>query len=119
MRLHALRTCRAPTRPAHLLYASMLCVLVLYGRTFRINRPLSTYFKNMTAFNLGAGKSAKIINVTAVGSAAERLAALGFTRGRVITVLGYSILSSSVLLSCGAVRLAVRRSLADKIEVGF
>ena len=73
----------------------------------------------MTAFNLGAGKSAKIINITSGGSAAERLAALGFTRGRVITVLGYSILHSSVLLSCGAVRLAVRRSLADKIEVGF
>lgn len=73
----------------------------------------------MTAFNLGVGKSAKIIDVTATGGAAERLFSLGFTRGRVITVLGYSLLKSSVLLSCGAVRLAVRRSLADKIEVGF
>ncbi len=73
----------------------------------------------MTAFNLGAGESARIIRVNVDGAAAERLRALGFYSGRVVTVLGYSLRKSSVLLACGSVRLAARRSVADKIEVGF
>ena len=53
----------------------------------------------------------------ATGGAGERLRALGFVRGSVVTVLGYSLFRSSVLLACGPVRLAVRRRLAQKIEV--
>lgn len=71
----------------------------------------------MTVWDIEAGKSAKIKRIAASGSAAERLRSLGFTDGRVVTVLGYSLLKSSVLLSCGSVRLAARRSLASKIEV--
>ena len=72
---------------------------------------------NMTVLDLGVGKSAAISKITAPEAAAERLRALGFTSGRVITVLGYSLFKSSVLLACGSVRLAARRSLAKGIEV--
>ena len=71
----------------------------------------------MTVWDIEAGKSAKLKRIAAIGGAAERLRSLGFTDGRVVTVLGYSLLKSSVLLSCGSVRLAARRSLAGKIEV--
>lgn len=72
----------------------------------------------MTVLDLNVGQSAKISRVDAAGAAAERLRALGFTSGRVVTVLGYSLLKSSILLSCGSVRLAARRSLAGLICVG-
>ena len=71
----------------------------------------------MNVWQLGLGKSAKITRVSAGGGAAARLYSLGFVCGSTVTVLGYSLLKSSVLLGCGAVRLAVRKSLALKIEV--
>lgn len=71
----------------------------------------------MTVLDLNVGESAKIDKVSVVGAAAERLRALGFVSGRVITVLGYSLFKSSVLLSCGSVRLAARRNLAQMIGV--
>lgn len=71
----------------------------------------------MTVLDLTAGESAEIVKVGASGGAAERLFSLGFTRGRYVTVLGWSILKSSVLLQCGSVRLAARRTIAQKIEV--
>lgn len=71
----------------------------------------------MTVLDLKVGNSAKIDKISATGAAAERLRALGFTSGRVVTVLGYSLLKSSVLLSCGSVRLAARKSLAQLISI--
>lgn len=71
----------------------------------------------MTVWDIEAGKSAKIKRNRGKRRRGRRLRSLGFTDGRVVTVLGYSLLKSSVLLSCGSVRLAARRSLAGKIEV--
>ena len=45
----------------------------------------------MTVLDLNVGESARIDKVEAAGAAAERLRALGFVSGRVITVLGYCI----------------------------
>ena len=71
----------------------------------------------MTVLELYVGESAKICKITATGSAAERMRSLGFTSGRIVTVPGYSLFKSSVLLSCGSVRLAARKSLAPHILV--
>ena len=71
----------------------------------------------MTVLDLNDNESATITGMFATGGAGERLRSLGFVRGRVVTVLGYSLFRSSVLLACGPVRLAVRRRLAQKIEV--
>lgn len=71
----------------------------------------------MNVLDIPVNESAKIVKVGVTGAAAERLRALGFVCGRAVTVLGYSIFKSSVLLSCGAVRLAVRKTIAARIEV--
>lgn len=51
------------------------------------------------------------------GSAGERLNALGVRAGNKITVLAFSIFSSSVLIAVGYNRLAIRGSVAKRIEV--
>lgn len=71
----------------------------------------------MTAFELGAGQSARVVKLNIFGGAKQRLVSLGFARGARITMLGFSFFKSSVLLSCGAARVAMRKSLAQKIEV--
>lgn len=71
----------------------------------------------MTAFELGAGESARIIKLNISGGAKERLISLGISGGAEITSLGFSFFKSSILLSCGAVRVAMRKALAQKIEV--
>lgn len=71
----------------------------------------------MTVLDLEVGESAIIDKISADGGAGERLRSLGFVSGRKITVLGYSLFKSSVLLSCGSVRLAARKVLAGKIGV--
>ncbi|MCD8040102.1 MAG: FeoA domain-containing protein [Clostridia bacterium] len=71
----------------------------------------------MTVYDLQKGQSATVIKIEADGKACARLAACGFTAGSKITVLGYSLFKSSVLLGCRSVRLAVRKSIADKIFV--
>lgn len=71
----------------------------------------------MNVFDLKKGDFATIKNIELSGSALERLTALGFKSGEKIEVLSYSLFKSSVLLSCNAVRLGVRASLAKKIGV--
>lgn len=71
----------------------------------------------MNVFNLKQGEVARITRINLSGGAFERLAALGFKVGEKVEVLSFSLFKSSVLLSCNAVRLGVRKSIAQKIEV--
>ncbi len=71
----------------------------------------------MTAFDLSVGESAAVAKLNISGSAKERLVSLGIAGGADITLLGFSLFKSSVLISCGAVRVAMRKNLAKKIEV--
>lgn len=71
----------------------------------------------MNVFDLKMGEIAKIKRIDLDGSALERLTALGLKVGERIEVLSYSLFKSSVLVSCNAVRLGIRKPLATKIEV--
>ena len=71
----------------------------------------------MNVFDLKMGEVAKIKRIDLDGSALERLTALGLKVGERVEVLSYSLFKSSVLLSCNAVRLGIRKPLALKIEV--
>lgn len=70
----------------------------------------------MTVFDLKKGDTAIVKRVNLSGGAAARLAALGLKNDTCITVLGFSLFKSAVLLGFGAVRLGVRRALAENIE---
>lgn len=71
----------------------------------------------MSVYNLNTGESGEITDVFVGGAAGERLAALGVCRGARITCLGFSFFKGSVLVAVGGNRIAVRKSLALKIEV--
>lgn len=71
----------------------------------------------MGVFGLKKGCSAKIVAVGVDGAAGERLKSLGFCKGATITVAAYSVFNGSVLLICGYNRVAVRKSVAERIEV--
>ena len=71
----------------------------------------------MNVFDLKMGEIAKIKRIDLDGSALERLTALGLKVGERVEVLSYSMFKSSVLISCNAVRLGIRKPLALKIEV--
>lgn len=71
----------------------------------------------MSVFDLFVGESGYIKNCSLTGSAAARLNSLGIVVGKKITVLSFSLFKSSVLIGCGAVRLGIRKSLAQSIEV--
>ncbi len=71
----------------------------------------------MNVFDLKMGEVATIKRIDLSGGALERLTALGFKVGEKVEVLSYSLFKSSVLLSCNAVRLGVRKPIAIKIEV--
>ncbi len=71
----------------------------------------------MSVFDLKAGDCALIKNCVISGSAAARLKSLGIVSGKKVTVIAFSLFKSSVLLSCGAVRLAIRKALAMQLEV--
>ncbi len=71
----------------------------------------------MNVFDLKMGEFATIKRIDLSGGALERFTALGFKAGERVEVLSYSLFKSSVLLSCNAVRLGVRKPLALKIEV--
>lgn len=71
----------------------------------------------MKVFDLEMGQTAKITRIDLDGSALERLNSLGVAVGGKIEVISFSLLKSSVLISCGAVRVGLRKSLAQKIEV--
>ncbi|MDE5728614.1 MAG: ferrous iron transport protein A [Clostridia bacterium] len=71
----------------------------------------------MTLFNLKKGEKAIINSISFGGSARARLSSLGVTEGKTVTVLSFSLFKSAVLLSCGYIRLGIRRALATQIEV--
>lgn len=71
----------------------------------------------MSVFHLSIGQSAKIVSVRADGATAERLAALGLSVGKTVTVLSFSLFRSSVLLGVGQTRVALRRAAAEAIGV--
>ncbi|MCD7728533.1 MAG: FeoA domain-containing protein [Clostridia bacterium] len=71
----------------------------------------------MNIFELKKGQSAKVVSINTENKACARLSALGIVRGSKVTVLGFSLFKSSVLIGCGSVRLAVRKSIAQEIEV--
>lgn len=71
----------------------------------------------MTVFDLKRGERAQIERINIEGGARSRLFSLGIKEGGAIEVLSYSLFRSSVLLLVGAVRVGVRRSLANKIFV--
>lgn len=71
----------------------------------------------MTVFDLKRGDSATVTAVNLSGGLKARLTALGIKSGEKVRVLGFSLFKSSVLISCSAVRVAIRKGSAEKIEV--
>lgn len=71
----------------------------------------------MRVFDLKQGEVGIITKIDVAGGALERLNALGIREGEKVEVIGFSLLKSSVLISCAAVRVGIRKSLAQKIEV--
>ena len=71
----------------------------------------------MNVFDLKMGEVAKIKRIDLSGSALERLLSLGISAGEQVEVLSYSLFKSGVLISCNAVRVGIRKQLAQKIEV--
>lgn len=71
----------------------------------------------MSVFDLKKGESGKITVVAVDGAAGERLRSLGFKRGQIVEVLSFSLFKGSILLGVGYTRVAVRKSVAEKIEV--
>ena len=73
----------------------------------------------MTVFDLKRGEVAKIEKINIDGGARARLSSLGIKEGERVEVLSFSLFRSSVLLTVGAVRLGIRKSLATKIFVNL
>ena len=71
----------------------------------------------MSGFDLKAGECARITDIALEGGARSRLDALGIKVGEKVEVIAFSLFKSSVLISCAAVRVGVRKALAKKIEV--
>lgn len=71
----------------------------------------------MGVFILKKGQSANITMVAVDGAAGQRLRSLGVVKGAKITVIGYSLFNSSVLILCGYNRIALRKSVAERIGV--
>lgn len=71
----------------------------------------------MTVFNLKKGDKCIVKAINISGGERVRLSALGFKIGIQVHVLGFSLFKSSVLLAFGAVRVSMRKKLAECIEV--
>ena len=71
----------------------------------------------MSVFDLSVGESGYIRSCNLTGSTLSRLSALGIVAGKKVTVLSFSLFKGSVLIGCGAVRVGIRASLAQNIEV--
>ena len=71
----------------------------------------------MTVFDLKKGDEAKVVSIKLEGGAAARLAALGLKIGTRVQILSFSLFKSAVLIAFGAVRVGVRKRLAERIEV--
>ena len=71
----------------------------------------------MSVFDLKAGECARITDIALEGGARSRLDALGIKVGEKVEVIAFSLFKSSVLISCAAVRVGVRKAHEKKIEV--
>lgn len=71
----------------------------------------------MGVYILKKGQKAEVESVAVVGAAGQRLKSLGVIKGAEITVIGYSLFNGSVLILCGYNRIALRKSVAQKIGV--
>ena len=71
----------------------------------------------MTVFDLKKGEKARVKDINLCGSAAARLSALGLKKGAYVQVVSFSLFKNAALLAFGAVRVGVRRKIAEKIEV--
>lgn len=71
----------------------------------------------MSVFDLKKGESATVKTVAVDGAAGERLASLGVKSGQKITAVAFSLFKGSVLILIGYNRLAIRKSVATRIEV--
>lgn len=69
----------------------------------------------MTVFDFKRGARARITRVNVDGGARARLTALGIKEGAEIEILSFSLFKSGVLIASGAVRVGIRKSLAQKI----
>lgn len=71
----------------------------------------------MSVFDLRIGESGRVTAVNVDGAAGERLASLGVKRGQTVTAVAFSLFKGSVLITIGYNRLAIRKSVARRIEV--
>jgi len=71
----------------------------------------------MGVYLLKKGQSGIVCAVNVYGSAGERLKSLGVISGVKITLLAYSFFGGSALILVGCNRVALRRSVAERIEV--
>lgn len=71
----------------------------------------------MSVFDLKIGESGRVTTVNVDGAAGERLASLGVKKGQIITAVAFSVFRGSVLITIGYNRLALRKSVAQRIEV--
>ena len=72
----------------------------------------------MKVFDLKMGETGVITRIDLAGGVREILSSLGIRVGERVEVISFSLLKSSVLISCSAVRVGLRKSIAKKIEVG-
>lgn len=71
----------------------------------------------MSVFNLKKGEKATVSAVNVDGAAGQRLRSLGVVKGAQITMIAFSLFNGGVLISCGYNRIAIRKSVACRIEV--
>jgi Fe2+ transport system protein FeoA len=71
----------------------------------------------MGIFDLKEGSSGRVARINVSGRERERLSCLGFEVGARVTVLGFSLFKSSVLIGVGQTRVAVRKEVACQIEL--
>ncbi|MDE6441682.1 MAG: ferrous iron transport protein A [Clostridia bacterium] len=73
----------------------------------------------MSVYDLKSGERAQITAVNVSGGALTRLNSLGICTGKQVTALCFSLFKSSILISCGGVRLGLRKAIAKNIEVAL
>jgi Fe2+ transport system protein FeoA len=71
----------------------------------------------MGVFDLKAGECGVVTKINLEGSSLARLNSLGIKEGARVQVVGFSLFNTSVLFTCGYVRLAARKAVAQKILV--
>jgi Fe2+ transport system protein FeoA len=71
----------------------------------------------MGVFVLKAGESGIVKKMDLMDAQMARLVSLGINVGSKITVVSYSLFNTSVLILSGFIRVAMRKSIAQKIEV--